>query len=440
MTEPPAYPLSPVLRATIEDRLAAWGRRLRSTRRADRREVETAVCRMYERCEIPAPQYFVWMDSPIGAQFAADLLSGDPVAARMLPNIDISEEQSGTYRHEIEAQIEPEYWLRPRLNDPKLPDWNTWPSRTAAKHADNHPYIVDLKKLWTFYIAPFGGDDALSSKGLVDVSRIYASQGLEQTLTLWISLLAERRMAQSDRRFFNSNLCNRFGRDLGARKDPRFERRHHDHGGDDLRRWTIYELFGTPATIAHAADIATVVEHTSYIEALPGVAVLAENPVVYTTDKDGMLHNDSGPAVRFSDGIEVHSWRGRWVERDVIEQPVSLEAIVMERNAEVRRCLIERWGWDTFVQKAHLSPVGAEVEDPGNAPHTLQLYDIPERLQLSRRNPARLLMCTNGSSERDGTRRRYGLLVRAAHSDPVGAAAELYGVSPKTYRRMQVRT
>lgn len=42
--------------------------------------------------------------------------------------------------------------------------------------------------------------------------------------------------------------------------------------------------------------------------------------------------------------------------------------------------------------------------------------------------------------ERDGTRRRYGLLVRAAHTDPVDAAAELYGVSPKTYRRMQVRT
>lgn len=438
MTETAAYPLSPTLRATIENRLVAWDRRLRSTSRADRREVEAAVCRMYERCGMTAPENFVWMGSPIGAQFAADLLSGDPVAARMFQHM--SDEQSGIYHREIEAQIDPEYWSRPRLNDPELTEWTTGPSRAADEHGDSHPYIDGLKKLWTFYIAPFGGDDALSSPGLVEVSRIYASQGQEQTLSLWISLLAERRVAQSGRRFFTSNLCSRFGRHLSARKYPRFESRHHDHGGWDLRRWTTYELFGTPATIAHAADIAVVIEYTSYIEALPGVAVLAENPVVYTTDKDGMLHNDSGPAVRFSDGIEVHSWRGRWVERDVIEQPVSLESIVTERNAEVRRCLIERWGWDTFVQKAHLQPVGTEVEDPGNAPHTLQLYDIPERLQLSRRNPARLLMCTNGSSERDGTRRRYGLLVRAAHTDPVDAAAELYGVSPKTYRRMQVRT
>ncbi|WP_139360981.1 DUF6745 domain-containing protein [Mycobacterium sp. D16R24] len=438
MTETAAYPLSPALRATIESRLVAWDRRLRSTSRADRREVEAAVCRMYERCGMLAPKNFVWMGSPIGAQFAADLLSGDPVAARMFQHM--SDEQSCTYRREIEAQIDPEYWSKPRLNDPKLTDRTTGPSRAADAHGDSHPYIDGLIKLWTFYIAPFGGDDALSSPGLVEVSRIYASQGQEQTLSVWISLLAQRRVAQSGRRFFNSNLCSRFGRNLAARRDPRFERRHHDHGDADLRRWTTYELFGTAATIAHAADIATVVEYTSYIEALPGVAVLAENPVLYTTDKDGMLHNAAGPAVRFSDGVEVYSWRGRWVDRDVIEQPVSLEAIVTERNAEVRRCLIERWGWDTFVRKAHLQPVGTEVEDPGNAPHTLQLYDIPGRLQLSRRNPARLLMCTNGSSERDGTRRRYGLLVRAAHTDPVDAAAELYGVSPKTYRRMQVRT
>lgn len=436
MAESDTQPLTPAMRSTIEMHLAAWDHRIRSTSRADRSAVQAAMCRMYKRCGVPEPQVFVWMSSPIGAQFAADLLCADPTPPKFRTRV--SEDQRGIYRRDVESQVEPEFWLKPRLDAPELADWATGRPPTAAyEHMGSHSYLADLDKLRSIYDAPWL---PLSLRGEADAARTYESQGQQQTLSGWISVFAERRIGVSSPRFFNSTLCSRFGRPVAASRNPRFGTHHVDHGGWDLRRWTMFELFGDAVALAHAADIATVVEATSYIEALPDVAVLAENPVVYATDKDGMLHNAAGPAVRFSDGVEVYSWRGRWVDRDVIEQPVSLEAIVTERNAEVRRCLIERWGWDTFVRKAHLQPIGPEVEDPGNAPHTLQLFEIPERLQLSPRNPVRLLMCTNGSSERDGTRRRYGLLVRAVHSDPVDAAAELYGVSPKTYRRMQVRT
>ena len=79
----------------------------------------------------------------------------------------------------------------------------------------------------------------------------------------------------------------------------------------------------------------------------------------------------------------------------------------------------------------------AYVPDPGNPGQHLVLYDIPERLWGSR---IRLLMCANGTPERDGTRRRYGLTVPAHISDPLEAAAWTAGLGKDEYARMVRRT
>lgn len=132
---------------------------------------------------------------------------------------------------------------------------------------------------------------------------------------------------------------------------------------------------------------------------------------------------------------------GRWV----IVAP-STEAITAENNVEVRRCAIEPLGWDRFIAEAGLVPVTAGhgtdltaacVPDPGNPGQHLVLYDVPERLWGSR---IRLLMCTNGTPEPDGTRRRYGLKVPAHISDPVEAAAWTAGLGKDEYTRMVRRT
>jgi Domain of unknown function (DUF6745) len=49
-------------------------------------------------------------------------------------------------------------------------------------------------------------------------------------------------------------------------------------------------------------------------------------------------------------------------------------------------------------------------------------------------------MCTNGTAERDGTRRRYGLKVPAHISDPVEAAAWTAGLGKDQYAQMVRRT
>lgn len=147
------------------------------------------------------------------------------------------------------------------------------------------------------------------------------------------------------------------------------------------------------------------------------------------------LHNASGPAITYADGWGLYFWHGVRVEPWVIESPTA-ERVLSERNVEVRRCAAESLGWDRL--KSHLALV-AVAPDPGNSPFELELYDLPPGLADVYDEPARILVCVNGSAERDGTRRVYGLPVPAHHDDPVAAAAELYGVPAAVYGALEIR-
>jgi hypothetical protein len=179
--------------------------------------------------------------------------------------------------------------------------------------------------------------------------------------------------------------------------------------------------------------------------AYSGFAVVTDRPWLLRRDPDNNLHSADGPAIAYRDGWGFYCWHGRRVPAWVVEAPTA-DAIAAEPNIEFRRCAIESLGWDRFVHEAQLAPVGvppgsgtggAMVADPGNPGQSLILYDVPERLWGDR---IRLLLCTNGSAERDGTRRRYGLTVPAGISDPLEAAAWTVGLTRDQYARTVRRT
>jgi hypothetical protein len=149
------------------------------------------------------------------------------------------------------------------------------------------------------------------------------------------------------------------------------------------------------------------------------------------------LHCADGPAIRWRDGWALHYWHGVQVSADLIEgDGWSAKRILEERNQEYRRCAIERMGWDRFIAEAGLDRVGDLAPDPGNPGGDLALYDIPEQIFDE---PVRVLLCLNGTTERDGSRRRYGLTVPASFTDPVAAAAWTYDWPVEAYRRLARR-
>lgn len=164
-------------------------------------------------------------------------------------------------------------------------------------------------------------------------------------------------------------------------------------------------------------------------------AVITERPCLLRRDQNGALHAESGMALRYPDGWGLFSWHGRTVPEWVIEAP-AIARIAAEPNTEIRRCAIESLGWDRFTAETQLTLVGS-CPDPGNPGQEIQLFDVPEELWGSR---IRLVLVTNGSTERSGARRRFGLTVPATISNPLEAAAWGFGESADEYSQTVRRT
>jgi Domain of unknown function (DUF6745) len=172
--------------------------------------------------------------------------------------------------------------------------------------------------------------------------------------------------------------------------------------------------------------------HTDFV-------LVCDRPQVVRTEEvaggQRRLHCADGPGVLWWDGWSLYFWHGTRVPRWVVEAP-SVDAIHAEPNVEVRRCGIEALGWDEYLTGARLRLVDS-TDDPGNPGFELRLYDVPAEVWGA---PARVLLATNGSPERDGTRRRYGLPVPSDMDTAVHAAAWTYGLSRDQYAGLARRT
>jgi hypothetical protein len=188
----------------------------------------------------------------------------------------------------------------------------------------------------------------------------------------------------------------------------------------------ITGLESTLVTLLRAVRAATVTTWAPYADAV----IICERPDTLHVDPQTRLHATDGPALHYPDGWAIWSWHGTTVPEDLITPGWDPHRILNEPNLEIRRAAIERLGWPEFVDQAGLTLV-ATTPDPGNPGCDLHLYDVPERVYGAH---VRVLVCSNATLERDGTRRAYGLTVPADISDPVHAAAWTFNLPASTYR------
>ena len=132
-----------------------------------------------------------------------------------------------------------------------------------------------------------------------------------------------------------------------------------------------------------------------------GVVVLTERPTTLNRDEEGRLHSEFGPAVLYPDGWEIWAVHGVRVTQQIVEQPETLkvEQIREERNAEVRRVMIERFGADRYLLESDAQLLG---EDECG---WLYSVDIPDD------EPLVMVRCINSSPEPDGSFHEFYLRV-----------------------------
>jgi hypothetical protein len=139
---------------------------------------------------------------------------------------------------------------------------------------------------------------------------------------------------------------------------------------------------------------------------------------------DGQLHRADGPAVKWATAERYFFWRGTQVPDWFIEQPqrITCTEILSERNAELRRCMIERLGPARFLaaRRERLldrDKLGAIWKVVGLAQQVVYCAGEVE----------------NGTREADGTRRRYFLQVPPWMSSAREAVAWTYGLRTDQY-------
>lgn len=155
--------------------------------------------------------------------------------------------------------------------------------------------------------------------------------------------------------------------------------------------------------------------------------ILTERPTVRHVDLSGNLHCSTGAALGYADGFGAWCWRRVSVPPDLILGRWRLEDVIAEKASKIRRCAIERLGWD-LVDQAGLSQVGETVPDPGDPEHLVSLFKVPRRYFERRRgyfddawdepNTIRLLLC---SSIGDGKPCHDGVTVPAKFVDAEAA-------------------
>ena len=218
-------------------------------------------------------------------------------------------------------------------------------------------------------------------------------------------------------------LWDRLGDQLGDQLDPWYE-----------AYWLAFYVSGLRVADMPPSPrldtLATAVQALGWWWPRRGVAILTDRPTAIRRDPLGRLHADQRPALEWADGYALHSWHGQTVPADFWKWDVT--RALQETNTELRRCGIERIGWDAVTDRMQLV---ATCDDPGNPGQRLALYD-PSRLGDLYDQPARILLVSNASLDKGGHRRRFGLPVEAHHDDPVAAAASLFDIPTETYRSL----
>jgi hypothetical protein len=148
------------------------------------------------------------------------------------------------------------------------------------------------------------------------------------------------------------------------------------------------------------------------------------NPVrTHFGDREDLHHWDE-PAVQFADGSNFHFWRGIFVSKERREQfkKLNVKLIEQERNIEIRRVLIERYGTSRYL------------EETGAVLISKDSCGVLYRKELAGDEPLVMVRVKNSTKEPDGTWKHYYLRVPPHIRSAKEAVAWTFDIQPQDYR------
>jgi hypothetical protein len=184
----------------------------------------------------------------------------------------------------------------------------------------------------------------------------------------------------------------------------------------------------TPAAVLGAAQrlagLAGVARSAGWWWPYANVAVLTDRPDELHRDNIGRLHAAETPALHYSDGFALHAWRGMPIPSDLVDRLAHLThaQIAAERNAELRRVMLEHFGYERYLREAGARRLGTDA------------CGVLWQLSFNDDEPLTMVEVINSTPEPDGTSRVYWLRVPPTTRTARAGVAWTFGLTEEEYQ------
>ncbi|WP_084558112.1 DUF6745 domain-containing protein [Hamadaea tsunoensis] len=332
--------------ARLAERAEEWLAHGLSTAPADRPAAEAGVRAAYRAAGLAEPEHIVWLGSPAAGAAAVAMLSrgesGDPYVADWLAEQGVVPGEV-TLGASVRSKVRTGPWAR---------------ARSAIAGA----------------LGPVG----------------YARHSVATTRRCWQQLT--ERIVSPVRTRLDADFSA--DGDLGeAARDALLDVIHGQYDAAWLAAFDDEQ--------PELAGLAQVARSAGWWWAFERIAVVTERPAQLHRDNLGRLHQAGGPALSYPDGFSMYAWRGMPVPDDVAAQlpDLTAERIRTEENAEIRRVMLEYFGFDRYLSESDATRVQSDD------------YGILWRVDLPGDEPLVMVEVVNSTPEPDGTSRTYFLRV-----------------------------
>uniref|UniRef100_A0AAU1ZRS2 DUF6745 domain-containing protein n=1 Tax=Streptomyces sp. NBC_00093 TaxID=2975649 RepID=A0AAU1ZRS2_9ACTN len=182
-----------------------------------------------------------------------------------------------------------------------------------------------------------------------------------------------------------------------------------------------------PGDDSPLAGLAAVARDAGWWWPYEKTVVLSERPLTLHRDEAGRLDRGDGPALGYADGFELYAWRGMPVPKDFLDDLTALtpERIRDEENAELRRVMLEFYGYDRYLEESGAVPVHRD--------ETGVLW----RVQLVGDEDVVMVEVVNSTPEPDGSSRTYWLRVPPTTRTAREGVAWTFGVEAEVYEPLR---
>lgn len=371
--------------AAIEDQ---WLAAALETAPANRPAAEAGLREAYRQAGLPQPQHIFWLSSPRAGAVAAALLAGaPPEGPPWVAEVQTALQRQGwppteTGNTSVRRQIRTEPWAAARERASRVLGAEGWAQLTAAAGRRSWSLVMD---------------------------RVAARlrQRLGEDLT--------------------ADLPATLGR---AARSRLLDAIYGQHDGVWLATFEAADRLHPDAALLHdLTGLAVVARNSGWWWAGSHYAILTDRPTRVARDNVGRLHRGEGPAIEFPDGYALWAWRGMPIPTNLAAQLPTLTAdrIGAETNAELRRVMLEHFGYDRYLREAGARAL--HKDETG----TLWFLSLPGD------EPLAMVEVINATPEPDGTSRIYWLRVPPTVRTAREGVAWTFGLEADEYHP-QVQT